>query len=251
MGCDIHLYVERRDAEGNWNSADTWFSDPDDPTRKSLYKWGPGLARVAGPIYDDRNYDLFAILAGVRNGRGDGFTPISEPRGMPKDASLDVAAASESMDSDGHSHSWLTLQEILRYDWTQTATKRGVVDPVEWARWRDHGAPNAWSGAVYGNRVTHHSPEGFEAAWQKVRAARGYPAVRHASVHLGGREDDDEQDLLMFVEYLGGGSPHTQVEWVVTYHAACRDFWVDAIPKLLALSEGRFDDLRIVFFFDN
>ena len=44
--------------------------------------------------YGDRNYNLFAILANVRNGTafagcktGEGFNPISNPKGVPSDAS--------------------------------------------------------------------------------------------------------------------------------------------------------------------
>jgi hypothetical protein len=247
MGCDIHLYVEKRDADGLWRSADTWYDDPDYPDRKTVYKWGLGLERLAGPIYDGRNYNLFAVLADVRN--HETFVPIAAPRGVPADASPEYAAEAKSWGGDGHSHSWLTLGELLRYDWTQTATLRGTVNPVEWAHWRDYGAPMSWAGAVYGGRVTQHSQDEFEAAWQKVRAARGYPEQRHASCHLD--RDEDEADLLAFVANLGGGSPYTQVAWPVVYAKTCAPFWSECIPKLLALSEGRFDDLRIVFFFDN
>ena len=44
--------------------------------------------------FGDRNYDLFAMLANLRNGvgfagrrRGEVLDPIDEPRGIPEDAS--------------------------------------------------------------------------------------------------------------------------------------------------------------------
>lgn len=40
------------------------------------------------PIYIDRNYELFSILANVRN-NGE-IIPISEPRGFPKNASNEI-----------------------------------------------------------------------------------------------------------------------------------------------------------------
>lgn len=257
MGCDIHLYVERRDQDGIWHSLDTWNDDPDEPGRKSVYKWGPGFEQLAGPIYRERNYDLFAILADVRNGRGfagcdtgDGFNPIAAPRGVPDDASPEYAAEVASWDGNGHSHSWLTLGELLCYDWTQTTKRRGWVGPSDWARWRDYGRPDSWCGDIWGGKVTHHSNADFEAAWQKVRATKGYPENRHAAAHIGRKDPDGMEDTAAFIRHLGG-APYTQVEWVVSYHDACSGFWSDCVPKLLALSQGRFNDLRIVFFFDN
>ena len=67
MGCDIHSLAQ---------------------VRKNG-KWVTVLQTVAG---DHRNYDTFAVLADVRNGygfagcdTGDGFEPISEPKGFPSD----------------------------------------------------------------------------------------------------------------------------------------------------------------------
>ena len=96
MGCDIHLYVERRQADGSWELV----SDDE------------------GDFYDGRNYDMFAIFAGVRN-RG-GWNPISKIRGIPPDASpgyLEIIA--DALDLDVHSHSYLTYEDLTGYDWTQ------------------------------------------------------------------------------------------------------------------------------------
>ena len=80
MGCDIHFYVERREhSDAPWTSADEWINDD-------------GYWTVENPFYDDRNYDLFGILANVRNGSGfagistgDGFVPMHDPREWPDD----------------------------------------------------------------------------------------------------------------------------------------------------------------------
>lgn len=255
MGCDIHLYVEKRNASGEWVTADTWHDDEDEPGRKSVYLWGPGLKCLAGPLYSGRNYDLFAVLANVRNGygvagcdTGEGFVPIAEPRGVPEDACREYLDEVSHWDGDGHSHSWLTLRELLDFDWLRVSTKRGWVSPYEWAQWRDRGRPSGCSGGVGGGQVTHHTPEAFEDAWQKVRKARGYPEQRQASAHI--RPGGEQDDLEMLRELLGG-HPYTQVAWEVSYAEACSNFWADAMPRLLAMSEGRYDDLRITFFFDN
>jgi hypothetical protein len=112
MGCDIHLYVERRTDSG-------WEHVPDHSD-----DW-----RDTANWYSTRNYNLFAILADVRNGHGfagiktgDGFIPIDYPRGLPADVSTKVDAECVEWGIDGHSHSHLTIAEILAFDWDQSTT---------------------------------------------------------------------------------------------------------------------------------
>lgn len=71
MGTDIHGVFQRRD-----KTTSQWVDVP------SNYK-------------QDRHYQLFAVLAGVRNGHGfarvrtgEAVKPIAEPRGLPKDFAL-------------------------------------------------------------------------------------------------------------------------------------------------------------------
>jgi hypothetical protein len=86
MGCDIHLYLERK-AEVRGET-----------------KWvGLGEIRSAA---SNRNYALFARLAGVR---GDG----PEAKGMPEDASDLSVMAAEDYGDDWHSHSYCSLKEFL------------------------------------------------------------------------------------------------------------------------------------------
>lgn len=82
MGCDIHIYVERKH-KGKW----------------VMSHEGPKPAK-------ERNYARFANLAGVR---GDG----PAPKGLPIDVSESVDMHADLWGSDGHSHSWLTLDEAI------------------------------------------------------------------------------------------------------------------------------------------
>lgn len=121
MGCDIHVYPERRKDGQRWKS-------------------------VTGRINPGRDYDLFGKIAGLRN---DGEPPMFEVRGLPDDlgywaesdsklyitdvggdeyASKEQAAewvacgASKYTDErqafvthpDWHSHTWLTVPEMRR-----------------------------------------------------------------------------------------------------------------------------------------
>ena len=60
-------------------------------------------------LYSGRNYELFGILAGVRDHNNDS---IDDPRGLPEDVSEVTKKESDRWDGDGHSHSWLTLKEL-------------------------------------------------------------------------------------------------------------------------------------------
>jgi hypothetical protein len=97
MGCDIHAMIERRA---------THKGDSGEP---ELWPWWIN----SGDPDLNRDYTLFGILAGVRD---DSVTPISEPRGIPEDASSVMKAWHESWGVDAHSASFVTLSELVSYD---------------------------------------------------------------------------------------------------------------------------------------
>jgi hypothetical protein len=241
MGCDIHLYVEKKDKSGKWVTADNW-----DKTKDVDYE---------RRFYSSRNYSLFAILADVRNECGlaakygfsrlvpdaedDIYIPISAPRGLPCGATPEVRAAAEHWEGDGHSYSWLLLSEILAYDWTQVVTRRGWLSVVEywaWNRWgRYHGEqPKSWCVSVGGGGVKHLTAEAMTAAVDSVLS--GLPKDAPYATQ--------EQAII---SQLGG--TYAMFEWQVSYYQACAGFWGSAIPKLLHL--GNPEDIRLVFWFDN
>lgn len=114
MGCDIHAYVEVKKSQ-----ADKWEQVKD----FSPFHW--------------RSYAVFGFLADVRNYSH--CTPISEPKGLPDDLSPEVAGKAEYWDWDGHSHSWLTLKELLGFDYDKVFWDRRVSKQV---------APNVWNGTA-------------------------------------------------------------------------------------------------------
>ena len=78
MGCDIHVHFEIK-LNGKWEH----YSNP------SI----------------DRNYELFAKMADVRNDYENPIIPISFPKGLPKDLSVVTKFEVDHWGSDGHSHS--------------------------------------------------------------------------------------------------------------------------------------------------
>ena len=108
MGCDIHVYVEKRNRDaGKWEHEKT----PAFIAQKLIE--GDEDFYYENDINVRRNYELFGILANVRYEQPKGGIP---PRGFPGDASDWITAAYEDMDGGGHSHSYLTLEEFVLID---------------------------------------------------------------------------------------------------------------------------------------
>ena len=100
MGCDIHMYAEQLGRQ----------------------RWK--VMPMKEP-FDQRSYGMFGFLAGVRNYSA--VTPISYPRGLPNDVSPEVWDACKEWGGDGHSHSWLTVQELSNFDYNQVMEDRRVT----------------------------------------------------------------------------------------------------------------------------
>lgn len=136
MGCDIHLHAEVK-IDGEWHA----YSAP----------------------HILRNYRLFARLAGVRS--RDGIKPISDPRGLPEDASVVTKHHSDHWGIDGHSHSWISAEEIAllddtREEWDYPPGK----DSESWMRYGcsdlfGYFYGNSWSGWT---KYPEDRPKGIE-----------------------------------------------------------------------------------------
>ena len=118
MGTDIHAHAEFRNNAGQW---------------QKIQEYDP---------FEGRNYNAFSLFAGVRfrndfHGRYvsvyDEFFwaemcvtphPIAQPRGLPEDVSPSVKAESDSWGPDGHSHSWLSVDELTSYDYDKPLKRR-------------------------------------------------------------------------------------------------------------------------------
>lgn len=137
MGCDIHMQAERK-VDGKWQI-------------------------VPGNFFDWRGYNVFAFLAGVRNYSG--VTPIASPRGLPDDAVM----ADDGDDLGDHSFSWLSLDELLAFDYAASTEDRRVTVQT---------GPNSWYGGATaepggGKMMTYREylMEGFFEELEKLKAA--------------------------------------------------------------------------------
>ena len=217
MGTDIHIYTEAF-AAGRWTSADQWIEEDGHLENK--------------PIYDSRNYCLFTVLAGVRG--VEGIEPIAEPRGMPEDADPLVAASYPE-----HSESWLTLKEILDYNWTQLVTRKGVVTAGQYASWSRYGKqegepPYSYCGSVWGKDVQIIDSNDLDAKLAEIW--------------------DGLTDKTKYYEAIETMLPSTycHVEWKQMICQCCGEFWSKAMPQLLEIAKSFSNEtVRIVFWFDS
>lgn len=90
MGCDIHVYIEIKQ-NNKWEYSQEYIDDIDYENQ-----------------YIPRNYSLFALLAKVRGTHKESL----DPRGLPKDVSSIVKKEYIKWNGDGHTHSYISLNEL-------------------------------------------------------------------------------------------------------------------------------------------
>ena len=222
MGTDICMFAERR-KNGVWERVGDVFKYDYYQPKNPISEWNKPFTNHP---YHARSYDLFAILADVRNGSGFAgcltgtrFEPISEPKGYPEDMSF-----IEDDFYGGHSASWLTLKELRDYDWEQTVQHYGVVSEDVYKEYRKSGnVPNSWSGGVWGRNIVTVD----ESTMDKILA----------------KTMDRNANLEYYVQCKF--KP-------VTYRECCSCFLDETLPSLEELipEGGTAEDVRIIFDFD-
>ena len=232
MGTDIHAGIEYKDATG-WHAV---------TSPNKYYGKYPGEPKESARLDLDRNYDLFAILADVRNGSGfagiktgDGFEIISKPKGLPEDAdpvTLETACTGD------HSDTWITLQEILDFDWTRTTRHTGVVDATQFEKWdrmKEYiPGPASYAGDVSGSKIKHISNEEMRAHIQDVFGGNRYGQERNACL------SKLDNNLV------------TRLEWESGYTETTTQVWEKILPTMLKLGkEYGYNNVRLVMNFDS
>ena len=89
MGCDIHAYLEKKNSDGTYS--------------------------YVKDVFESREYNLFAFLAGVRNYIR--IKPINDARGLPTDLSEYVKDEYENWKYDAHSVSWIDVDELYDFNY--------------------------------------------------------------------------------------------------------------------------------------
>jgi len=214
MGCDIHCFAEKK-VNGKWeklNGFKGMYYDPEsDYFKHERFKF-------SDEPYEGRNYNLFGFLAGVRTD----IPPIAGPRGIPEDLSDEIKDEYDKWDNDAHSSSHLYLSELINADWDMVFIEDGFVDLENYKIHIQRGRPSCWSGGVGGGMVEIISKDAMNDI-------------------IKGKYQTDENKRY-----------YTEISWEETIKGYCNVFYEQTIPALKERSESEnFDDVRIVFWFDN
>lgn len=149
MGCDIHLFVEKK-VNGVWKALKGINEPKVERIRSAWISWLGEDREVTGRLehwlkeeregtYNfisiNRNYLLFAVLADVRNSYG--IEPIHRPRGLPSDVSAVVKEQADNWGEDAHDHSYLTIKELAEFDWNQETARARWETPYRHVQWTE------------------------------------------------------------------------------------------------------------------
>lgn len=226
MGCDIHIVIQRQEPDGAWRELPwqhVWSHDGKDSAVKGV--------PIAPDVFRNRNYDLFGILANVRNGSGfagiqtgEGWPSIADDRGFPDDFDADKALPDPAYPEYGprslgdHSFTWVSLDELKAFDWDGTETwLYGVVPAEQYERLSASGeSPDSYCGGTHGPGIVTYDPDDYKAA----KIAGALPK-----------------------------RPHVRMGWPETARSATYDWPGKVFPWLDSLAEGR--PLRLVMGFDS
>lgn len=173
MGTDIHLRLEARTAEGWHGIPPCW---PSWPYPKN--EQGEIICPKDDPT--ERNYDVFAFLAGVRNGYGSAgcyrhelVRPAFPNRGLPVDSDYeDHYAGQEDGDSyddvddvwlGDHSFTWATIAELQALDWEIEFESGGYVSAETYENLPAGAMPDMWIGGKFGDYLQILEPEDYES----------------------------------------------------------------------------------------
>jgi hypothetical protein len=149
MGCDIHMFIEYRNTGMAWKAdphhkpivEDTCISRCDN--KKDYCDFcsadRPEECDMAHRHYNQtiaigRDYRLFSLLAGIR-----------EPKGLPADVSEIVQAAADRDGQDGHSHSYMSLEEFKKVLFEECISDGGYKPTTRtdiFYKWEDYSRDN-------------------------------------------------------------------------------------------------------------
>jgi hypothetical protein len=123
----VHLFVEKLNNKTNWMYC---------PHIKYNKEYNHNI-----------DNDLAAILANATNVEvGEKFVPISKQKGVPKDISAEVSDMNKRFSGSNYrSHSFLSLKEILDFDWNRFIIKVHTEYYIQYTTHTYDHAPGRYS----------------------------------------------------------------------------------------------------------
>lgn len=239
MGCDIHSRIEIK-KNGKWEqNQEPLFKNPynfdKDPAKEMIPSWG-----------DSRQYDWFSVLADVRNGSGfagcktgEGFVPIAEPRGIPKDATEEWKNYCKDWGGDLHSKGYLTISDFENYDWNRSTKKYGVISLSQYTELRGtNKSPESWCGGIGGGKNITVSEEDAD----KILSGE--------TVEIVGDGDSSYDNRKRTINLASDFTINVRYSWEINYKDWFEYNLTNLIEPMKKLKE-KYEDVRVVFGFDN
>jgi hypothetical protein len=154
MSCDIESFAEKRNKEtGKWERVGDVFTLSE--FDKNYLKKEKGDS----PFYL-QSYSVFGFLADVRN--YDHCEPLSDPKGLPDDSeylnteTTDMWGSKETNKSrilyDNHSASYLTLKELMDFDYNKTFWNRRISKQTSPHGWNSSALAEEGEGKIISYR---------------------------------------------------------------------------------------------------
>lgn len=235
MGTDIHLRVQARDSEGQWRWADG-IGDVYDYNSDSNKRW-----------YSERNYDLFGILAGVRCNH---LNAISEQKGWPEEFEALIPGSTDTYEYaewtweagiGEHGLSWLGLDEILAYDWSQVFFREGLIRLPDYSylHWHMRNFPERY-----------HQPPWSTVSHPRISQMQVVEESEAVDIIAAIKRDSDAPN-----DAMANSAVYVRARWPILYSMLAGEFWTITVPRLIhhahAHCDGDYKRVRIVFGFDS
>lgn len=223
MYCDIYMYAEIM-KDNQWYKVKNYFLNNKFKPQEENYinEFGDKINyyRCDHP-YQDKNYNLFSILANIRNDNLDQFDYISVPRGIPVNISPALNKIIQMKEDNIHSISYIYLNELIKFNWCKKISKRVLLNEKNFLLYQEG----------------YRDLEYFENA---SYIFKNYKIVYPFEMKELLKENDIEDNYYF-----------TMVKMNFYYYQLCEKFVTETIPSLLKLSsKNENNDVRIVFWFD-
>lgn len=193
----------------------------------------------------ERNYDLFALIANVRNldVEDGGFESMTNERGLSKDASIEARFYMTC--EMGHSPGYVTAEEIENWPaWERAMSEKGLIPLVadesrgfsyDYLTWREEkSCPSSYCHSISGPTVRKISSEEAE----DLVSTFGTPRL---------------QEMYQIDDQLRVEQPriYVQIAWSQTYRECAGATWWRAVEALKkACPNGDLSRGRFLFSFD-
>lgn len=179
--------------------------------------------KLTDRVCDERNAFLYELFGWTTN-KAEKYTvihPISELRGIPNDASKEIA--NNHYFCFGGFTSYVTLNEILNYNWDATISHIGRIPEKSYVHWKRDGIlPARWDRHISGED-------------KKVITSFVMNGILDGSI-----QRDEGIKYYVAVEY----APKSYKEY-------CSFFCSTSLPLLINLvpQNGNYEDVRVVYTF--